>query len=71
MGIRSLWIGELWSMVHVPYGRKQKTKIASLFFKNWSGHPKKSHRINIVQLSEVSAWLEVLRAKNYPEIKLG
>lgn len=51
-------------MAHVPAGRKQKTKITGLFFSNWPGHPKKSHRINMAQLPKALALLEVLRAKS-------
>lgn len=39
--------GGMWNMAHAPAERKQKTKITSLLFSNWPGHPKKNHRINI------------------------
>ena len=50
------------------YWEKTKNKITGLFFSNWPGHPKKSHRRNVAQLPEVSTPLQVVRAKSYNEI---
>lgn len=55
-------------MAHGLLGESKKPKIASLFFLNWPGHPKKCHRLNMVQFTEVSALLIVLRANSYNEI---
>lgn len=57
----------MWNKAHVPTGRKQKTKITGLFFSNWPGHPEKSHRRNLAQLSEVSTLLQVWRTESYNE----